>query len=173
MNTQAICLAPSVMKSLAKNLRKQPLASHLSHSQSIEVVARILGHPSWFSAQQACPVPSSTAVDRQESPMTVSVLLEDKSLRRRFYTELVLVLQCGLSLFEGVQVLEEASRKTHQTSLSVLYARLLSHCREGRETLSFFEPLKALAPIEYGMLQTSVGRVGLQYGLEEALEMLS
>lgn len=109
------CTPTSVLKTLAKRLRKHPYGAALTSTEALEVMARTFGHDSWHQATH------------RPDGLAFMGALSSKAWRDRFYTHMEHCLEAGLGVHQGLESIAEAAQWTGDHALQSLCDHLAQH----------------------------------------------
>lgn len=163
MNTHApALLAPSVIKSLAKDLRKHPLTPPMSAAQSLEHMSHILGFTSWHAAQQMY----------RNNPITAQTIFADASFRQNFYVDVEMALTWKCGLYDIMRNMHGVAHMVNDLHRKLVCEYMMNELENNKKISHIIAQLNATIPFEVLAIQSAERNGILAEGFKQAQEFI-
>lgn len=156
-------LAPSVIKSLAKDLRKHPLTPSTSAAQSLEQMSNILGFSSWHNAQQMY----------KNNQITAQNVFAQASFRRNFYADLEMALDAKNNLYDIVKIIHVGATMVNDINRKVVSEYVMSELSNDKKISQIVKQLNATIAFEVLAIESGERSGNLSLGFKHAQEFIA
>lgn len=155
-------LAPSVIKSLAKDLRKHPLTPSMSAAQSLEHMSHILGFSSWHNAQQMY----------KNNQITAQTVFTQASFRRNFYVDLEMALDAKCDLYDIIKTMHAGATMVNDLNRKVVSEYVVRELNNNKSMSQIVAQLNPIIPFEVLAIQSGERSGNLSLGFKHAQEFI-